>query len=222
MNTLMTISGVIQAGGKSTRMGRNKAFLEIGGKRLIDRLVDGLRQIFPEIIIVTNTPDMYDYLGVRVVPDLIPGKGSLGGIYTATAVATHPWAFVMACDMPFFNPRLIQYLASLTEGWDAVVPFTDDWEPLYALYAKTCLPPMERLIYSGDLKISRFFSHVRVRRVNREELAPYDSEGLSLFNVNTPEEFARAEEWWRHLPPTGQDPHPGSSIGPLRQPARDP
>lgn len=199
----MTISGVIQAGGKSTRMGRDKAFLEIGGKRLIDRLVDGLRQIFPEVIIVANTPDLYDYLGVRVVPDLIPGKGSLGGIYTATAVATHPWAFVMACDMPFFNSRLIRHLASLTEGWDAIVPYTDDWEPLYALYAKACLSPMERLIHSGDLKISRFFPHVRVRRVDREELEPYDSQGLSLFNANTPEEFARAEEWWRQLSATG-------------------
>ncbi len=199
----MTISGVIQAGGKSTRMGRNKAFLEIGGKRVIDRLVDGLQQIFPEVIIVANTPDLYDYLGVRVVPDSIPGKGSLGGIYTATAVATHSWAFVMACDMPFFNSRLIRYLASLTEGWDAVVPYTDDWEPLYALYAKTCLPPMERLIHSGDLKISRFFPHVRVRRVNREEREPYDPQGLSLFNVNTPEEFARAEEWWGQLSATG-------------------
>jgi molybdopterin-guanine dinucleotide biosynthesis protein A len=199
----MTISGIIQAGGKSTRMGRNKAVLEIGGKRLIDRLVGGLRQIFPEVIIVANTPGLYDYLDVRVVPDLIPDKGSLGGIYTATAVASQPWAFVMACDMPFFNPGLIRYLATLTQGSDAVVPFTDDWEPLHALYAKTCLPEMERLIHSGDLKISRFFPRVRVRRVDREELRPYDPQGLSLFNVNTPEEFARAEEWWSQLPVTG-------------------
>ncbi len=202
MAEAMTISGVIQAGGKSTRMGRNKAVLEIGGKRLIDRLVDGLHQIFPEVIIVANTPDLYENLGVRVVPDLIPGKGSLGGIYTATTVASHPWAFVMACDMPFFNPGLIRYLATLTEGWDAVIPYTDDWEPLYALYAKTCLPQMERLIQSGNLKISRFFPHVRVRRVDREELHPHDPQGLSLFNVNTPEEFARAEEWWRQLSAT--------------------
>ncbi len=202
MAEAMTISGVIQAGGKSTRMGRNKAVLEIGGKRLIDRLVDGLQQIFPEVIIVANTPDLYENLGVRVVPDLIPGKGSLGGIYTATAVASHPWAFVMACDMPFFNPGLIRYLATLTEGWDAVIPYTDDWEPLYALYAKTCLHQIERLIQSGNLKISRFFPHVRVRRVDREELRPHDPQGLSLFNVNTPEEFARAEEWWRQLSAT--------------------
>jgi molybdenum cofactor guanylyltransferase len=197
------ISGVILAGGKSSRMGRNKAVLEIGGKRLIDRLVDGLQRIFPEVVIVANAPDMYETPGVRVVPDLIPDKGSLGGIYTATATATHPWAFVMACDMPFFNPVLIRHLTTLTVGWDAVVPFTDDWEPLYALYAKTCLPHMERLIHSGDLKIARFFQHVRVRRVGREELTPYDPHGLSLFNMNTPEEFVRAEEWWRQLSATG-------------------
>ena len=109
----------------------------------------------------------------------------------------------MACDMPFFNPSLIRYLATLSGDWDAVVPYTDDWEPLYALYAKTCLPHMERLIHSGDLKIARFFPHVRVRRVDKEELEPYDPEGLSLYNMNTPEEFARAEEWWRQLSSTG-------------------
>ncbi|MFQ5881083.1 MAG: molybdenum cofactor guanylyltransferase [Candidatus Methylomirabilales bacterium] len=199
----MTITGVVLAGGESTRMGRNKAVLEIGGKRLIDRLIDGLKQIFPEVIIVANTPGLFDYLGVRVVPDLIPDKGSLGGIYTATATASHPWTFLMACDMPFFNPGLIRYLTTLTSGCDVVIPYTDDWEPLYALYAKTCLSHMERLIHSGDLKIVRFFPHVRVRRVDREEVRPYDPQGLSLFNMNTPEEFARAEEWWRQLSPTG-------------------
>jgi molybdopterin-guanine dinucleotide biosynthesis protein A len=195
----MTISGVILAGGKSIRMGRDKAFLEIGGKRLIDRLLEGLQQIFPEVIIVANAPRLYENLGVRVVPDLIPDKGALGGIYTAAAVASHPWAFVMACDMPFFNPGLIRYLATLTDQWDAVVPYTDDWEPLYALYAKTCLPQMERQIHSENLKIAHFFPHVRVRRVGVEELEPYDPQELSLFNMNTPEEFARAEAWWRQL-----------------------
>jgi molybdopterin-guanine dinucleotide biosynthesis protein A len=180
----MTMSGVILAGGTSTRMGRNKAVLELGGRRLIDRLVEGLQQIFPEVIIV---------------PDLIPNKGALGGIYTAAAIANHPWAFVMACDMPFFSPGLIRYLATLTEDWDAVVPYTDDWEPLYALYAKTCLPAMERQIHSDNLKVSLFFPSIRVRRVGREELGPHDPEGLSLFNVNTPQEFVQAEEWWRRL-----------------------
>lgn len=196
------ISGAILAGGKSTRMGQNKAVMEIGGRRLIDRLVEGLAGIFPEVIIVANVPGLYDSLGVKVVSDLIPEKGSLGGIYTATATASHPWAFVMACDMPFFNPDLIRYLATLTTDCDVVIPYTDDWEPLHALYAKTCLPFMERMIHSGDLKVVRFFPSVRVRRVDRGELAPYDPYGFSLFNMNTPAEFARAEEWWRQLSST--------------------
>jgi molybdopterin-guanine dinucleotide biosynthesis protein A len=198
----MAISGVILAGGKSIRMGQNKAVMEIGGKRLIDRLVEGLAEIFPEVLIIANVPGLYDSLGVKVVPDLIPEKGSLGGIYTATATASHPWAFVMACDMPFFNPGLIRYLATLTQDCDVVIPYTDDWEPLHALYAKTCLPFMERMIYAGRLKIVRFFPHVRVRRVDREELSSYDPHGYSFFNMNTPEEFARAEEWWRQLSST--------------------
>ncbi len=184
-------------------MGRDKAVLEIGGKRLIDRLVEGLRRIFPEVLVVANTPGPYEKLGVRVVPDLVPDKGPLGGIYTGTTVAAHPWAFVMACDMPFFNPGLIHHLASLIGDRDAVVPYTDDWEPLCALYAKTCLSQMEPLIRADDLKVARFFPDVRVRRVEMDELRPYDPEGLSLFNMNTPEEFARAEEWWRQLSVTG-------------------
>lgn len=199
MTKTTAMSGVILAGGTSTRMGRDKALLELGGRRLIDRLAEGLQQIFREVIIVANTPGLYDDLGVRVAPDLIPNKGALGGIYTAAAIASHPWAFVMACDMPFFNPGLIRYLATLTEDWDAVVPYTDDWEPLYALYAKTCLPMMERQIHSHNLKVSLFFPSIRVRRVGREELEPHDPQGLSLFNVNTPQEFAQAEQWWRRL-----------------------
>src|SRR3990172_3598742 len=198
----MMISGVILAGGQSTRMGRNKAVLEIGGKRLIDRLAHGLQGIFPEVIIVANTTGLYDDVGVRVVPDLITDKGSLGGIYTATATATHPRALVMARDMPFFNRGLIRHLATLTHGWDAVVPYTGDWEPLFALYAKTCLPEMKRLTRAGDLKIARFLPSVRVRRVGPDELGPHDPQGLSLFNMNPPEEFARAEEWWRQLTAT--------------------
>src|SRR3970040_374943 len=188
----MMISGVILGGGQSTRMGRNKGVIEIRGKRLIDRFVHGLQGIFPEVIIVANTPGLYDDLGVRIVPDLIPDRGSLGGIYTATATATHPWAFVMACDMPFFNPGLIRHLATLTHGCDAVVPYTGDWEPLFALYAKTCLPEMERLIRAGDLKIARFFPSVRVRRVGPDELGPHDPQGLSLFYMNTPAAFRPA------------------------------
>ncbi len=195
----MTISGAILAGGKSTRMGHNKAVLEVGGRRLIDRLIEGLGQIVSEVMIVADTQAPYAELGVQVVPDMIPEKGALGGIYTATAVATHPWVFVMACDMPFFNPNLIRYLASLRSDCDAVVPYTDDWEPLYALYAKTCLPHMEQQIHSGDLKAARFLPRVRVRRVGMEELAAHDPHGLSLFNMNTPEELAQAEHWWRQL-----------------------
>lgn len=200
---LHEIAGVILAGGKSTRMGRNKAVLEIGGKRLIDRLVEGLGALFPEVLIVANVRGLYEDLGIPVVPDLIADRGSLGGIYTATATVSRPWAFVVACDMPFFNPPLIRYLASLTPGYDVVMPRLDDWEPLHALYAKTCLPPMERALHSGDLKIVRFLPEVRVRGVPRDELATYDPKGMSFFNMNTPEEFAQAEVWWSNLEKVG-------------------
>lgn len=191
---MAAMTGVVLAGGLSTRMGTNKALLEVGGVRLIDGVVATLRGIFQEVVLIANDPDPYAGLGVPIFPDLVPGKGSLGGLYTAVTAARHPWAFCLACDMPFANAALIRYLASLAEGHDVVVPRTAEGvQPLHAVYGKACLPAMRRQIEADRLKIDRLYETVRVRYVDEAEMRPYDPELLSLWNLNTREELAQAQ-----------------------------
>ncbi len=188
------MTGAVLAGGLSTRMGTNKALLEVGGVRLIDGAVATLRGILPEILIIANDPEPYAGLGLPILPDLVPGKGALGGIYTAVTAAGHPHAFCLACDMPFANPALIRYLAGLAEGHDVVVPRTTEGvQPLHAVYGKACLPAMRRQIEVDRLKIDRLYDLVRVRYVDEAEMRPYDPDLLSFWNLNTREELALAQ-----------------------------
>lgn len=187
------VTGVVLAGGRSTRMGTNKALLEVGGVRLIDRAVATLRAIFSEVLLIANDPEPYAPLGLSIFPDLLPGKGPLGGLYTAVSAAPRPWAFCLACDMPFANPTLIRYLASLAEGYEAVVPRTPDGvQPLHALYGKACLPAMRRHLDEDRLKIDRLYDGLRVRYVDEAEMRPHDPGLLSFWNLNTQEELAQA------------------------------
>lgn len=188
------ITGAVLAGGRSTRMGSNKALLEVDGVRLIDGTVATLRGLFPEVLIIANDPQPYAGLGVPVHADLVPGKGSLGGIYTALTAAARPHIFCLACDMPFANPALIRFLCALAEGHDVVVPRTaEGLQPLHALYGKGCLPPMRRQIEADRLKIDRLYEAVRVRYVDEAEMRPYDPDRLSFWNLNTREELAQAQ-----------------------------
>ena len=191
----MKITGIILAGGKNLRMGRNKAFLEIDGRRIIDRTKDLFLEVFDEVLLVTNSPLDYLALDLRLVSDLIPDKGSLGGIYTGLFHASHPHAFVAACDMPFLNRRLIEHLAQLAPKFDIVIPKTNDGlQPLHAVYSQSCLPFMEDLLRRDNLKIIDFFPRVNVREVRADEILPYDPELKTFLNVNTPEDLQKIRE----------------------------
>jgi len=188
------ITGIILAGGKNLRMGRNKAFLEINGRRIIDRTKDLFLEIFDEVLVVTNSPLEYANLGLRVVADLIPDKGSLGGVYTGLFHASHARAFVAACDMPFLSRSLIEHLLELSPKFDIVIPRTDDGlQPLHAVYSQNCLPFMEELLSRDNLKIIDFFQRVNVREVLTEEILPYDPDLKAFLNVNTPEDLRKIE-----------------------------
>jgi len=189
------ITGIILAGGKNLRMGRNKAFLEIDGRRIIDRTKDLFLEVFDEVLLVTNSPLDYLALDLRLVSDLIPDKGSLGGIYTGLFHASHSHAFVAACDMPFLNRRLIGHLAQLAPKFDIVIPKTNDGlQPLHAVYSQSCLPFMEDLLRRDNLKIIDFFPRVNVREVRADEILPYDPELKTFLNVNTPEDLQKIRE----------------------------
>jgi molybdopterin-guanine dinucleotide biosynthesis protein A len=188
------VTGVVLAGGKSSRMGFNKAFIEFGGKRLIEATVDCLATLFPEVLIIANDLDLYAYLGVKVIPDLIPDSGSLGGIYTGLSAASHPRCFFAACDMPFLNANLITLLVREAEGWDVVVPrVAGELQPMHAVYAKSCLPFVKEAIDTGILKIARFFPKVKVKTIEEPALRAVDPHLLGFMNVNTPLELEKAE-----------------------------
>ncbi len=194
------MTGAILAGGKGTRMGANKAFLEIGGRPLIEAVLEKVEGIFDKLFIVANESHLYEYLKIEVFQDLIPNKGSLGGIYTALNKASSPQAFCIACDMPFIEPAFIRYMMEGASNYEVVIPRSPDGlEPLHAIYSKSCLPYVERLFDVGDLKILHFFPEVRVKTLEREEIEPFDPYGMLFFNINTPEDLKRAREHWQRL-----------------------
>ncbi len=197
------MTGAILAGGESRRMGRDKAFLEIGGRRIIDRTVELLGPLFSQLLVVTNSPADYAYLGVRMVSDLLPGRGALGGLYTALFFSSTQHVFVVACDMPLLKAEVIRHLLDLSHKWDVVVPqMGDHVEPLHAVYSRRCLPHIEALLQRGGRRVMDFYSRVRVLRVKEEEIRALDPGLLSFRNVNTPEEIRAIEEMTTQLPET--------------------
>jgi len=188
------VTGVLLAGGKSSRMGRNKALMTLAGQRLVDRAMTVLSSVLDDLLMVTNSPELYADLGVRMVPDVVAGKGALGGIHSALHHAAAPHCLVVACDMPFLNADFLRYIVDQRAAYDVVVPIADGRpQPLHAVYGKACLQPIARRLESDRLHVVGFFPDVRVREVTAQELAAFDPEGLSFRNLNTPEEFADAE-----------------------------
>jgi molybdopterin-guanine dinucleotide biosynthesis protein A len=192
------ITGAILAGGQSSRMGQNKALMSLGGHRLIDRVVHVLEDIFAELLLVTNRPEIYADLGVRMVSDVFPEKGSLGGIYSAISHASTPYCFIVACDMPFLQAPVIRYLIEHIADHDVVIPDVyGEMQPLHAIYNKTCLAPIRQRLDANRLKIIGFLPDLRVRIVTRGEILPLDPALHTFQNLNTPEEFQAAEQHLR-------------------------
>ncbi len=192
----MRVAGVIQAGGKSIRMGgRPKALMELGGRRIIDRVVEVVRAVTDDVLLVTNTPELYAALGLPMVPDVFPDHGSLGGIYSGLEAAPGDAAFTVACDMPFLLPEVARLVIDKAGLADVVLPKVgDQFETLHACYAKACLVPMESRLRQGRLKIAGFFDEVRVLAIAEDEVARFREPELVFMNVNTPEDLARAHE----------------------------
>ncbi len=198
------ITGIILAGGKSSRYGINKALVEMNGERLIERVIRVMEPIFEHLIIITNTPQEYAYLQLPMVVDLIQGLGPLGGIYTGLETISEEAGFFMACDMPFLNSDLIRHMVEIREDFDAVVPKID-WkiEALHAIYTKGCLPAIRQLIDAREYQVIKFFRKVRVRYLSEEEIRAFDPELRSFFNINRPEELSDAKKLSSPPDPTG-------------------
>ena len=188
--SLQEVTGVILAGGESRRMGSNKALLPHRGGRFIETVYRELAGLFAEVIVVTNEPELYKFLPCRKVPDLFPGTGVLAGVHAGLRNSATPRIFVVACDMPRLNSRLIRHLAEAGGDWDVVIPESPaGLEPLHALYHRRCLPAMEGTLAAGQKRIVDFFQAVQVKQVSREEVAQFDPAFDSFRNINTPEEY---------------------------------
>jgi len=189
------ISVVIQAGGQSSRMGQDKALVPLAGRPMIEHILTRLAGLGGETIVTTNKPEDYEYLGLPLASDEEPGAGALPGLRTALKAAQGDNVLVLACDMPFVNRLLVEYLLGLASQADVVVPrWEEAYQTMHAVYArKNCLRAVEKALEQGEQRMISFYSDVEVYPVPSEEIAEIDPRGRSFFNVNTPEDLAEAE-----------------------------
>ncbi len=187
------MTGIILAGGESSRMGTNKAFLRFGGTSLIERVLNVFMAQFDQTIIVTKEPERFKDFRVRVVKDAVDARGPLAGIYSGLLHSRSDHSFVAACDMPFLNPRLIAYMVEVAGNFDAVVPRVGELtEPLHAIYHRRTLPLMESSLHGDDRSVSQIFDQLRVRYLSDHEITYYDPQKRSFMNLNTPEQYKEA------------------------------
>jgi len=189
---------VIQAGGQSNRMGRDKALLPFCGEPLIQRVINRLTHLPAEILVTTNQPEKFAFLNLPLYPDILPGRGALGGLYTALRAAHHPFVAVVACDMPFANPDILSTCRTRLEESeaDAVLPRTEQGlEPFHAVYRrKTCLPAVEHALATGQRRVISWHQDRKIHVLLPQEIAQLDPLGLAFWNINTPEAFQQAEK----------------------------
>lgn len=195
MNGLFnSITGVILVGGKSRRMGQDKAFLLVEGLPVIERVIQSMQGCFKQLLLVGDRPERFAPYGLPVVPDSYPGS-SLGGLYTGLQTAKTDRIFVTSCDMPFPNPDLIKFICTDTETYDAVIPATQGGlEPLFALYHKACLPAMQAALEAGQYRITALLQQLQTKIIAPEQVLQIDATGRSLLNINTPDEYAACKE----------------------------
>ncbi len=192
-----SVSVVILAGGQSRRLGQDKSLLLIDGQPLLARIVETMRAVSEDLVVVTNDPERYAPYGlpVRMVPDVRPGVGALMGLYSGLQAVRGVFGLVVGCDMPFLSLPLLRHLVSLASSADVVIPRMDGKvEPLHAVYSRACLPPMSRSLEQGHRQIISFFDEVRVRYVEKPEIDRFDPEHLSFLNINTPQDWERVQE----------------------------
>lgn len=190
------LSIVIQAGGESRRMGQDKGLINFLGKPLIERVIERISPIADELLVTTNYPQRYQFLDIRLQSDLKPGRGALGGLYTALSAARHPLVGVVACDMPFVNAGLLEAERDIIaeSNWDVVIPDRGDGlQPFHAVYRRqTCLPAISRALRDNLWKVDSWFIQVNVRYLDKEKIVQFDPSLSCFFNINTTEDLQTA------------------------------
>ena len=190
---MTTITGIVLAGGKSSRLGENKAFLEVGGGAIITRVFEALKDLCEEVIISANNPERYSDFPYRVIPDSVPQGGALVGLHSSLTVARTDLAFVVACDMPFLSRGLIRHMMDNVESCDAFVPVVNEYlEPLHAIYSRRCLDAIEKHIDMKDRHLRSFYDDVNVGYLDEDAIRKFTAPEKVFFNVNTPEDLQKA------------------------------
>ncbi len=190
------ITIAVQAGGKSSRMGEDKALIRLAGIPLIERVLARIDGLADEILITTNRPETLTHLNLRMAGDEVPGAGALHGLKTALDAARGEIVLILSCDTPFVSRELIEHLLSRAHDADAIVPkHGDKYEPLQAVYNRSrCLPAVEAALGSGERRMTSFYPQVHVLPIEEPILSELDPSGLSFFNVNTVEDLERADQ----------------------------
>ncbi|GFO70840.1 hypothetical protein GMLC_44190 [Geomonas limicola] len=185
------VTGVILVGGKSRRMGQDKAFLPVSGRPLFEGVLELFRAQFSRILLVGDREERFADYGLPILADQFPGS-SLGGLYTGLSQAPSPYVFVASCDLAYPSAQVLKKICTLREGHDAVVPRTaHGFEPLFALYAKSCLNPIKEQLKRGEFCAYAYYPQLKIRYLAGEELSRLDPAGTAFVNLNTPEEYAR-------------------------------
>jgi molybdenum cofactor guanylyltransferase len=195
----LDISCIVLAGGKSIRFGHDKVSERIGNTSLLEQVISHVDPISKDIIIVTAKERTFAQLAnhpkVKIVNDIFPGQGSLGGIYTGLVKSESLYNLVVAADMPFLNESLLRYMIKVAEGYDFILPHVNNWyEPLHAIYSKNCISSIESIMEQGKKVIVELFNYVKVRYVEAKEIDQFDPKHLSFFNINTREDMERAKK----------------------------
>ncbi|OPZ74895.1 MAG: Molybdenum cofactor guanylyltransferase [Firmicutes bacterium ADurb.Bin456] len=190
---MIQATGVILAGGKSKRMGSDKAFLEVGEAAMIKQVASELKKVCNEVLIAGGTKENGELLGLNVIPDRIPGRGPLSGIHAALLGAANPKCLVTACDMPFVTAALALFMINQADGYDVAVPTHGiHMQPLFAVYDRNCVTPIEQALLNNRRKVAAFYPLVRVNYVNEKYLRAIADIDLAFFNVNTPDDLEKA------------------------------
>ncbi|SDN00588.1 molybdenum cofactor guanylyltransferase [Bacillus sp. OK048] len=194
----MKAAAIILSGGKSSRMGTNKALLKLNEKTTIERMVDTLKVYFDDIILVTNDVDAYQFLGVTMVSDHYQGKGPLAGFHAGLNASTYDLNFIVACDMPFISGELAATLIEKIDHYDALVPVINGkMQPLCAVFQKTTVNKIEECIENGRLPIKNLLDHLNVLYLTEKDLQYYSNIDIErvFFNMNHPHEYEDAKKW---------------------------
>jgi molybdopterin-guanine dinucleotide biosynthesis protein A len=186
------VTGILLAGGKSSRMGKDKALIKYGDETFMSDSIKKLNKLFAEVIVVVDNVEKYHIENVKFIKDIYPGKGPMGGIHAALKAAKNDWVFAIPCDMPLWKPFLVEEMLRHCLDYDIVVPIIkDNLEPLFALYKKTCIPEIEECLNNDTIKVMELYPLVKTNYLNLGKIYAMDECSKSFLNINTPEDLCK-------------------------------